>query len=116
MNQKTPISRVDDGELLGFISRDGAGWQAQTIFGYTIERTADEGMAEAIVRERGLAYLMGVWQYFDQDDDQWHPCVLKEANEHKVTVVRTNYMGYQDPDDYKVVTINRPDETKLAKT
>lgn len=114
--QKIPIHREDDGELLGMIVQDSAGWQAQTIFGYTLARTDKQNEAEMVVREQGLSSLMGTWQYFDVDDGQWYPCILKEANEHKVTVIRTNYMGYQDPDDYKLVTINDPDETKLVKS
>jgi hypothetical protein len=113
--QKIPINREDDGELLGFVVQDGASWQAQTLFGYTLARTVTQKEAEMVVREQGLSSLMGTWQYFDEDDEQWYPCILKEANEHKVTVIRTNYMGYQDPDDYKLVTIASPDETKLAK-
>lgn len=113
--QKIPIHREDDGELLGFISQDSAGWQAQTIFGYTLARTDNQRDAEMVVREQGLSSLMGTWQYFDTDDKQWYPCILKEANERKVTVIRTNYMGYQDPDDHKLVVISNPDETKLAK-
>lgn len=113
--QKIPIHRQDDRELLGFVVDSGVGWEAQTIFGSLIERTTDKVFAERIVREQGLGYLMGVWQYFDKEDQQWFPCILKEANEHQVTVIRTNSMGYQDPDDYKLVTIENPTETNLIK-
>jgi len=112
---KFPIRREDDSELLGFVSGHDANWEAQTIFGYVIERTTDRASAERIVREQGLGYLMGVWQYFDQDDQQWYPCILKEAYEHQVTVIRTTPMGYQDPDDYKIVTISDPTDTNLIK-
>jgi hypothetical protein len=114
--RKTPIHRTDDGELLGFIAPDGSGWQALTLFGYLIERTTSQEAAEAILRERGLAFLMGIWQYLDEDDNRWHTCVLKEAYEHQVTVLRTTPMGYQDPDDYKMVTIDNPSETNLVKS
>lgn len=114
--QKIPIIREDDGELLGFVVQDAAGWGAQTIFGYGMARLDDEAAAERTVREKGLGYLMGVWQYFDEDDRAWHSCVLKEAYEHQVKVLRTTSMGYQDPDDYKVVTIQNPSETNLIKT
>lgn len=115
-HQKIPIHREDDGELLGFVVQAASGWDAQTIFGYSIERKHDKEAAEAVVREQGLAFLMGVWQYLDVDDREWHPCVIKEAYEHQVTVIRTNYMGYQDPDDYKFVTITDPSETNLIKS
>lgn len=114
-SDKTPIIREDDGELLGFVVQDSAGWQAQTFFGYLIARASQQQEAEAIVREQGLSILMGVWNYFDTDDQEWHPCIIKEASERKVTVIRTNFMGYQDPDDYKLVTIINPDETKLVR-
>jgi len=114
--QRIPVRREDDGELLGFVVQDGAGWEAQTIFGYMIDRTANRVTAERIVHEQGLNFLTGVWQYFDEDDQGWYSCILKEAYEHQVTVVRTTPLGYQDPDDYKVVTIKDPNETNLVKS
>jgi hypothetical protein len=115
-SQKIPIHHEDTGELLGFVFRDSVGWDAQTIFGYSITHTDDQASAEKLVREKGLSFLMGIWQYLDQDDNQWHTCILKEVYEHKVTVIRTTAMGYQDPDDYKTVVINAPTETNLIKT
>lgn len=114
--QKTPIHREDDGELLGFVTQDSAGWLALTIFGYPITRATDQRGATTILYERGLSFLMGVWQYYDTDDQDWHACVIKEAYEHQVRVIRTNAMGYQDPDDYKQVIIDDPNETNLVKS
>lgn len=114
--QKIPINREDDGELLGFIARDSAGWEAQTIFGYPIAHTEDEESADQVIRSQGLLSLTGLWQYFDKDDQAWFPCIIKEAFEHKVVVIRTNALGYQDPDDYKTVVIEDPDETTLIKS
>ncbi len=114
--QKIPINREDDGELLGFIVHDNLGWEAQTIFGYPLARADDKQSVDQVVREQGLKSLLGVWQYFDRDDQSWHTCIIKEAFEHKVKVIRTNAMGYQDPDDYKTVTIKDPDETNLIKS
>lgn len=116
MTSKTPIHREDDKELLGFVAQSAASWEAQTIFGYTISRTTDQASAERIVREQGLDFLQGLWQYYDKDDHKWHTCILKEAYEHQVTVMRTSPLGYPDPDDYKIVTIKAPDETNLAKS
>jgi hypothetical protein len=115
MTQKQPIRHKESNELLGFVTKDTTGWRAQTIFGYDISRTATEEDAEKLLREKGLSFLMGVWQYLDPDDGKWHPCILKEAYEQRVTVIRTNFMGYQDPDDYKIVTIENPTETELVK-
>jgi hypothetical protein len=67
------------------------------------------------VRERGLSFLMGVWQYLDKDDRDWHACIIKEANPTRVIVIRTNVMGYQDPDDYKLVTLHKPTDETLIK-
>jgi hypothetical protein len=113
---KIPIIREDDKELLGFVVKDGASWDAQTIFGYSMGRSDDEQSARRTVRENGLAFLGGVWQYFDKDDREWHACVLKEATERQVTIMRTTPLGYQDPDDYKIVTIVSPTETDLVKS
>lgn len=115
-NQKIPINREDDGELLGFIVQDSAGWEAQTIFGYPIAHTDDKESADQVVRSQGLHSLTGLWQYYDKDDKAWHPCIIKEAFAHKVIVIRTNVMGYQDPDDYKIVTIEKPSETNFIKS
>jgi len=114
--QKIAVYRHDDHELLGYITEDTGSWLAQTIFGYTIERTVSREAAEAVVQERGLSFLTGVWQYFDTDDHAWFSCVLKEANQRGVTVLRTNEMGFQDPDDYKTVTLVNPTDENLIKS
>jgi hypothetical protein len=114
--KKEALHRADDNEFLGFLVEDRVGWQAQTIFGYPIARTESRRDAERILQEEGLGYLAGVWQYYDKEDGQWYPCVIKEAYEHRVTVVRTNERGYQDPDTYKYVTIKEPNENTLIKS
>lgn len=114
--QKYPINREDDGELLGFVDQDSASWRALTIFGYPIARFSTRQEAEATLHERGLSFLSGMWQYFDTDDQDWHPCIIKEAYEHQVRVIRTNMFGYQDPDDYKSVIIKDPNETNFVKS
>ena len=113
---KTALYRPDDNEFLGFLSKENSGWHAQTIFGYTIARTATQKEAEAILRDQGLGFLNGVWQYYDKEDYDWFPCVIKDAQEHKVTIIRTNYMGYQEPETYKLVSIENPSESLLIKS
>lgn len=102
--------------FLGFVVRDAGGWQAQTIFAYTIGRFTTQAAAKAHVRNQGRTFLKGTWHYYDRDDHQWYPCVIKEAFEHRVTVIRTNEMGYQHPDTYKMVVLKDPDETILIKS
>lgn len=111
----TPLYREDDNVFLGLIEKDETSWLAQTIFGYTIARATSREEAEAILHERGTSYLKGVWQYYDKDDRDWFPCVIQGAHEQKVTVVRTNDLGYQDPDNYKHVILENPDDTTLLK-
>jgi hypothetical protein len=113
---KYPINNEDDHELLGFVAKDTAGWQAQTVFGYPLTRTDDRTKAEHIVREQGLSSLKGAWQYLDEDDHAWHPCVIKDANELQVTVIRTNALGFIEIDDGKLVIIKNPSELNLQKT
>ena len=113
---KYPINNPDDYELLGFVAQDTAGWQAQTVFGYPLTRTDDRTKAENIVREQGLSSLKGVWQYLDEDDQTWHPCVIKDANELQVIVIRTNALGFIEMDDGKLVIIKNPSEMNLQKT
>jgi hypothetical protein len=112
---KIALHRDEDNEFLGYVVEDGTSWQAQTIFGYTIARTQSRTDAEAVLYDRGLGFLMGTWQYYDKEDGDWFPCVIKEASELRVTVIRTNMMGYQDPDDYKLVVIEHPNENNLIK-
>lgn len=113
---KHPINNEDDHELLGFVAQDAAGWQAQTVFGYPLARTDNQAAAETIVREQGRSSLKGVWQYLDPDDHAWYPCVIKDANELQVTVIRTNAMGFVEIDDGKLVIIKNPSELNLQKT
>lgn len=114
-SDRTPLYHVETKELLGFLLQDTTGWQAQTIFGYTIARTKSEDEAKKVLRDQGLSILKGVWHYYDGDDHQWYPCVLHDAQEHRVTVIRTNAMGYQDPETYKMYTIKDPSDNTLVK-
>jgi len=114
--KKTPFFRLDDNEFVGFIAHDGTTWQALTIFGYQISRESTESAAERVLNEEGLTFLTGIWQYYDTDDKEWFPCVIKEAYEQRVIVNRTNVFGYKDPDDYKQVVIENPTENSLIKS
>lgn len=114
--QRIPINRQDDGELLGYAVRDGASWQAQTIFGYVFARDTNQESIEHVIRSQGQSVLQGVWHYLDADDGQWHPCVLTNVTPLNVTVIRTNEMGYQDTNTYKHVVIKHPDDTRLVKS
>lgn len=114
--KRIPYYRIDDNELLGYLVDDGSSWQALTIFGYQITRTETRKQAENTLLEKGLSFLLGVWQYYDEDDHDWFPCVIKEAYEQKVIVNRTTEFGYQDPDDYKQVVLEYPTESNLIKS
>lgn len=113
---KIPIIRQDDGELLGYVQQESNGWSAQTIFGYTFARSDDKDSIEQTVRSQGLNILQGLWQYYDKQDKAWFPCVLKEVFPNRVIVIRTNVMGYQTSDDYKLVSLSNPQETDLVKS
>ncbi|MDB5162407.1 MAG: hypothetical protein JWO54_887 [Candidatus Saccharibacteria bacterium] len=114
--RKTPVFNEDDNALLGFIVDDGISWQALTIFGYQISRTMSRNEAVAVLNDEGVAYLKGLWQYYDKDDRDWFPCVIKQALEQRVIVNRTTALGYQDPEDYKQVVIENPTENDLVKS
>ena len=113
---KDPVNDDDDGDLLGFTVEDSVGWQAQTVFGYPIARASSQGEAAKIIRERSRGFLKGVWQYLDDNEGSWYPCVIKSANELQVTVTRTNAMGFQEINDSKLVIIRNPSELNLQKT
>lgn len=112
---KTPFYSNDDDKLLGFIASDASGWQALTVFGYLIAHAASQKEAEVTLQDVGPNYLKGVWQYYDKNDQDWFYCVIKKAYEQMVIVNRTNALGFQDPEDYKQVTIDDPSETNLIK-
>jgi hypothetical protein len=112
---RIPIIREDDAELLGYIEQTSAGWTAQTLFGYVFARSDARQAVDEAVRSQGLLILQGVWRYYDKNDEAWYPCILKEVFEHKVVVIRTNDMGYQDSEISKRVTIVNPTETTLVK-
>lgn len=113
---KIPILRQDDGELLGYVEKETSGWSAQTIFGYVFARSDSQKAVEETVRSQGLTILQGLWHYYDRQDKAWYPCVLKEVFPNKVIVTRTNALGYEDPADYKFITIENPQETDLVKS
>lgn len=60
-----------------------------------------------------MASLKQVWRYYDTDDSEWYPCVIAEAHEARVVVVRTNELGFEDKSRYKRVTLMSPSETVL---
>ena len=108
-----PIHHEDTNELLGYVLQESSGWSARTVFGYVMSRTVTKRDAEAIVRDKGLRVLSGVWRYFDTDEYEWFPCKLKEVYENRVIAIRTNELGFEDGDDYKRVIIKMPNETNL---
>lgn len=113
---KTAFYDEETDDFLGNLVQDLTGWQAQTVFGYTIARTDSQSAAEDALREQGLTYLKGVWQYYDKDEYDWFSCILRDANEHRVTVIRTNALGYQTSEDFKMVVIKEPTDQVLVKS
>ncbi len=112
---KIAVLHEESEEFLGWILKDTTSWVAQTIFGYTIARVETEHDAKKVLDEKGLHYLKGVWQYHDTSDNDWFSCVITNATEHKVTVIRTNELGLQVPEVYKMVTLLSPTENDLVK-
>ena len=53
--------RRDDGELVGWIRADGAGWTAIDVLGREVVTSVDWLDAEAALEERGLAFLADPW-------------------------------------------------------
>lgn len=109
-----PILHENDGEILGYIRGSEDSWTARTVFGYVFARVASRQSAEAIVRDQGRLVIKGMWQYLDADH-RWYPCIIKEAYENRVIVIRTNELGFEEHSTYKLVTIKDPSETNLQK-
>jgi hypothetical protein len=110
-----PIHRQDDGELLGFVTNTKNAWSARTIFGYEFAVTESRDDAIRQVKEKGLSFLMGVWQFYDKHSKEWRPCIIKEARPDQVTIIRTNMFGLEDPDERGMQTISNPTSMWLRK-
>jgi hypothetical protein len=115
-SQKTPLYHEDDHAFLGFLVKDTAGWVALTIFGYTMVRTATKEEAENFIHQHGREFLSGIWQYYDAGDNDWYSCTIKDANQHLVTIIRTNALGLQDRETYKQVILKDPTDEQLIKS
>lgn len=113
--ERIPVLNAEDGTMYGFVAKQANGWVALLRFGYPIARTATRDEAENVLRNESGVILNGVWQYYDKDDKDWFPCILKKIQDHKVTVARVNDMGYTDVMDDKRVELIHPDETVLIK-
>lgn len=111
-----PVYHHDSEELIGYIVDKGNSFEVLTFFEYKIGLAASHQDAERMLRGSGLSYLMGVWQYYDKEEQDWFPCVIKEAFPQKVIVNRTNSFGYSDPDVFKQVIIEHPSEENLIKS
>jgi hypothetical protein len=84
---RIPIHRDSDHELLGFVISVADRWRALTVFGGVLATFASRSEAHAHVVRRGLPSLTAHWQYYDAGADQWHTCLIQEANERTVTIV-----------------------------
>lgn len=113
---KKAIYDEDHEKTLGYLVKGSTSWEAQTIFGYIIERSETEEAATKVLQKQGANYLKGTWQYYDKEERDWFPCIIKHATETQVTVIRTNPMGYQEPEIYKLVLLKNPDENSLIKS
>lgn len=110
-----PVHRNEDGELLGFIQEQKDLWLSLTIFGYVFDTAATAELAKEFVLKKGLSVLTGIWYYFDEKTDTWYPCLIKEASENQVIVVRSTEQGYLDPTINTIKVISNPDISKLKK-
>ena len=75
----TEIRRPDDGELLGFVRRDGERWLARTVFGGVLGGAESETGARAIVEREGLASLGRRWFDRPADATDWEVVLIQEA-------------------------------------
>lgn len=91
MDDRTEIRRDDDGELCGFVERDGDDWLAVTVFGAWFARFDDGAQARDAVRESGLDVLARRWQYRASIDEEWEVCCIVEASPQSVTIVVDYY-------------------------
>ena len=107
-----PVRR-EDGELIGFVTETGAGWQALTVFGHPIDVADDRGGAEARLHAVGMSYLAERWELCEGRD--WISVQLVEASPSEVTVQLVDFFGH--PDRYgerHTLTVPVGDRLRLA--
>jgi hypothetical protein len=110
---KILVSHPESSEILGYVLKESSGWSARTIFGYVLFRAVSEEDARRAVIDKAAGLLAGMWLYFDEADNDWHPCVIKEMYEDRVVVLRTTELGFHSQQTYKIISLHNPDETKL---
>ena len=122
MDDRTEIRRDDDGELCGFVERDGDDWFAMSVFGGRLASFTTRVAAEAHVIERGLASLAEHWHYRASPDDDWQIVCIIEARPSAVRIALDYYsmpgvptvtLG---PDDFAAGAelVLEPESTTLA--
>jgi hypothetical protein len=101
--ERTPVHRAEDGELVGWLSTerrgDGDVVVARALFGAALRVLPDRPAAEAFLRRCGLPLLAERWWYRPADGTAERPTWLVEARPGAVTV----RFGY-DPHDTATLT------------
>lgn len=87
-----PVRR-EDGELIGFLSREPAGWCPRTVFGHPIGQAEDRATAEEHLHAVGMSYLAERWELLE--GSEWISVELVEVSPSGVTVQLVD-MGHPD--------------------
>ncbi|QWF80547.1 hypothetical protein [Amycolatopsis sp. CA-230715] len=102
MNDR-PVYRAEDGELVGYLRRDGDGWLPLTVFGYPLAEAGPHEESVAELEGRGLAVLGDRWSV--RHDGEWLACRLTEAEPGRVAVRITDFGS---PDCGRTRVLDRP--------
>ncbi len=86
MEAMEEIRRAGDGELVGFVTGDGEGWLALTIFHGVLARTSGREEAAAIVERDGLRCLAERWRWFSRRTGEWRLVLPQEVAPGRVRV------------------------------
>ena len=89
----TPVRR-SDGELIGFLAENSAGWRPLTVFGHPIGDVVDREDAESRLHATGMSYLAEKWEL--RDGAHWITAQLVEASPAGVTVQLVDFFEHAD--------------------
>lgn len=98
MNADTTIAiyREHDGEILGYLRREGAAWQPVTVFGGVLAGPTSREEAEHILRCDGLSSLGDIW-WVQDGPDGFKQALIQEARPDRLRIRWADPLADQTP-------------------
>ncbi|HLS44180.1 MAG TPA: hypothetical protein VK045_01985 [Ornithinicoccus sp.] len=106
--------RREDGELIGFVAQDDAGWRPLTVFGHPLSDGGDRAEAEDRLHGVGMSYLAEHWQLREGDD--WIRVQLVEVSPVRVRVQVTDYGQLDRYGEVQTLTVPVTGRLRMERT